>query len=113
MIPITEQEIEKKRAELEKQEGVTVHAFAFDVAEGDQCVGYVKNPNVQFKMRAFDKMMVSTTEAGQMILENFLLKDQSDPRILLTDDKNQGIHISASLECVKTIEVLRNTLKKK
>ncbi|MEX2053138.1 MAG: hypothetical protein WD898_02860 [Candidatus Paceibacterota bacterium] len=104
---LSPEQIEEKRVALEEKHNTPIKVFCFMV-EGRQVIGYTKEAPRITKMRAFDKMIISITEACEILLDAMLIKDASDP-LILTDDK---IYLSACMECQGVLLPYSNTLKK-
>jgi hypothetical protein len=52
-----------------------VHAFAVSVGDGDVVIGYIQEPQRLTKMRAWDVMQRSLSEAGDILLRSCLLPE--------------------------------------
>lgn len=106
----TTEEIQAKADALTQELKVPVTPLCFTTKSGEQVVGFVKEPNRSIKLAAIDKMMQqSPTLAGEMIVENCLIEEHSDSRILSDDN----LFVSAVLAVVPLIEAYQNEVKKK
>jgi hypothetical protein len=96
-------EIENKAAELSKSIGRKVTPIVF--IEGEETiVGYIKEPERVVKQRAFDKALVSQSQAGAELLEYCLLKEHSDSRIYSDKSEHDHIYLGA---CVAALDVVK------
>ena len=110
----TPEEIEVKRAELALSLKKKVYSFCFDTSEFGQVVGYLKEPDFFVKTQALDMSMRSLTQAGNIILEHALLREESDSRILHEDaeERYPEIKLGAIMEAQGLVKYFLNTLKK-
>lgn len=104
---LSPEQIEERRIVVEEKLGIPVKVFCFMV-DGKQIIGFTKEAQRITKMRAFDKMIISITDACEILLEAMLIKEESDPSIL-NDDR---IYLSACLEVQGVLLPYSNTLKK-
>ncbi len=104
---LTEEQIEEKRKSIEGRLGVPVSAFCF-MADGKQIVGFTKEAPRITKMRAFDRMLISITDACDILLTAMLIAEESSPEII-KDDK---AYMSALLQVQGVLNPYSNTLKK-
>ena len=114
-IETKKEEVEIKRAELEKREGKKVHAFYFDTPDFGQVVGFIKEPALFVKMQSVDMAQRgSKTSAAQIILDVCLMKEESDPRIYNDDPqgKYDDIKMGANFAAQGIITYCVDLLKK-
>lgn len=109
MKKLQEKEIEAKAIELTEKLGRKVVPLVFTTDSKEQIVGYVKKPDYNVNSAAFDKMAISMSSAGEIVLENCLIQEESDPRILQDDD----LKFSAVIACVPLIRGFKNEYEKK
>ena len=95
---LTDKQIETKRAELETKLGRTVYVFMFLTREGEQIIGYVKDPERLVKMRAMDMLMQSLSGSCEMLLKACLIAEESSPRLSSEKAEDDKVFISALLE---------------
>jgi hypothetical protein len=104
---LTVEQINEKAAELSTREGVKVTPMSFTDADGNQIVGYIKEPNREAKMVALNEVMkMDMADAGRTILDSSLLVADSDPRILSDDT----MYLSACTACFKFVSILQNQM---
>lgn len=109
MIMISQEELTKKAQDLASKLGFKVHPLSFTDSEGNQVIGFMREPTRQAKLSAMDDMMKSPTQAGETILNACLLVDHSDAKILNDDD----VYVSATMDCLSILKIYQNDLKKK
>jgi hypothetical protein len=101
----TAEEIAAKAAELSVRENAKVTPLCFTNDEGEQVIGFVKEPNREAKMVALnDVLKMNMADAGRTVLDCGLLKEDSDPRIL-SDDK---MYMSACVACFSIVSITSN-----
>ena len=111
---MTNEEISKKADELTQREGCKVHPLVFMAENGDEVIGYVKEPIRIVKQRALDAAITkgATVAAGEL-LESMLLRADSDPRLYSERPEHDSIYLGASLACMELIRVSQDMFKKK
>jgi hypothetical protein len=110
MNQLTTEQINEKAEQIAKELGVKVYPLSFKDKEGNQIIGFIREPNRATKMVALDKMfMQSPTLAGETVLDTSLIKEHSDPRI--TED--DSCFLGAVTFCIGLIEAYQNEVKKK
>jgi hypothetical protein len=106
---MTTEQLNEKAQALASELGFKVHPLAFTNGEGQQILGFLREPTRSAKLSAMDDMMKSPSQAGETILNACLLIEHSDPRILSDDD----VYVSATMDCLSILKVYQNDLKKK
>lgn len=109
-----QQQIEEKAKDLTRLHGTTVHPIVLKGDNGQTHIGFIKEPKRQAKMAAFDRMAMSgsLTEAGEIILNSSLIREESDPN-MGHESTNDKVYIGACLECVHYVQVYVDDYKKK
>lgn len=107
--------IEAKRLELEAKHGKKVYPLDLKDGKGDQAIGFCLEAERITKMRVLDvaAMKESPTEAGALLLNATLIKEESDPRILSDSPEHDEIHIGAVMACMERVGFWQNQFKKK
>ena len=110
-IDITYEKYKKKADELGILHKCKVHPLVLLAANNsEEVIGYLKEPQRQVKSRLLDKIAaMEPISACSEVLEAYLIKEESDARIL-EDDK---YFYAASLELYSTIQVAASVFKKK
>lgn len=106
---LTNEQIGAKAAELSEKIGRPVTPIVFITDEKEQIIGYVEKPNYNVNSAAFDKMAISISSAAEVVLENCLIVEESNPKIL----SNEDIKFSAVMACVVLIKGYKNEYEKK
>jgi len=103
-----------KVAELEQRFSCKVHPLVFGVPEtGEILVGYFKEPPRTVKMRVMDKGLTQPFTAASDIVDAYMIKEESDPRIYSDEPKNDNFYMGASLAAYESIKLAVNMFKKK
>jgi hypothetical protein len=102
-------ELNQKAQTLSDDLGFKVHPLSFTNGDGQQIIGFLREPTRSAKLSAMDDMMKSPSQAGETILNACLLVEHSDSRILTDDD----VYVSATMDCLSILKVYQNDLKKK
>lgn len=116
MEKLTKEEILTKAAEISKaMGGAKVHPFVFEENEDDgQVIGFLREPNLQTKLRALDSMGVDNLfSTGANLLESLLIKEYSDERITSGRSEYDSYYMGAATEALSLIKAAQNQLKKK
>lgn len=108
---LTQEEILQKADELGKLHGCKVHPLVFvDFEDKEkQVIGYLKEPPRIVKLRYMDKAILGAASAGAEVIDEYLIKDASDARIVNDDVYNLG----AIQELQSVITMAVNQFKKK
>lgn len=109
----TDLEIIKKAEELSSALKFNVKPLVVKTKAGERVVGYYKQPSRQAKMAAFDKVNMSMTSAGELLLEACLIKEESDSRLFSDAPIHDDIVIGASLAMFEELSVAAADFPKK
>ena len=102
-------ETEDKSAELAARYGCKVIPLVFlEPSSGEEVVGYLKEIPRLVKLRILDTMLTGAYSSCASIIEEYLLKAESDARIM-ADDK---FYLGAVTEVYNMIQISVNQLKK-
>lgn len=113
LIPIDEQ-VAAKAAELTAKYGVKVNPIIFTVPDIEgNIIGYLKEPPRFVKLRIMDKGLTAPVSAASEIVDAYLIREESDPRIYSEDPNNDRFYIGATMEAYATIKIAINQFKKK
>ena len=83
---MTQEEIKNKCEELGQKHGCKVHPLHFkDAASNEDVVGFIREPERHVKLRYMDKALTGSSTAGAEIVEAYLIREESDERILKDD----------------------------
>lgn len=97
-----------------KAKGVyQVHPIVFKSEEGEDIVGFVKEPSRAAKMAVMDKAMISPMQAVEEILDHVLIKEHSDPRMSSESQEFDDIHMGLAMAVFNLITFKVNAAKKK
>jgi hypothetical protein len=113
---LSEEDLEAKRLEVSKAlNGARVHLLVFEENEEDgQVVGFLKEPNLNMKIRVLDNIgsekLIST---GSTLLESIIIKEYSDSRIYDRHPDHDQYYLGATTEAIAICKVARNVVKKK
>lgn len=102
---------EQVAEQLAKKYNVSkVHVYVGKTDEGEDVVGFIKEPTYAQKLFAMDKIATNQVfSAGDAMRESLLIREESDPRTYEEEKYMLGI----AGECVKIIDAAQNTFKKK
>jgi hypothetical protein len=106
--------INLKADELTAREGCKVHPLVFLDDNGDNIVGFVKEPIRIVKQRALDAAIQkgATVAAGEL-LEAILIKGDSDYRFYSEASEHDKYFLGASMACMDLIKISQDQFKKK
>jgi hypothetical protein len=111
---MTVEEIELKAKELSEKHSCTVHPLVFKIENSeDNVVGFLKEPPRFVKLRVMDKGLTSPVTAASEVVDAYLLKEESDPRIYSEASENDKYYLGATLEAYNHIVLAVNQFKKK
>ena len=110
---LTNDQIKEKADKLKQEYGCEIYPISFMLSEGDQVVGFMKEPPRIVKLRVLDKSLTSPMTAAAECLESVLIEKESDPRILSEKPEHDKIYLGACVEATKIIEFSANQFKKK
>lgn len=104
--------VEKKSQELTTKLNKKVMPLLFNHKD-EWIVGYVQQPTRTVVRVAVDKMeKFGKIEAGDLILQSSLIKEESDIRIISEESEYDGINMGACLEVLNLIDVSLSVVKK-
>lgn len=108
------QAIQEKSDELSKIHNCKVFPIVFKAVEGgEDVVGYIKEPPRFVKMRVMDKGLTQPVSAASEVVDAYLIKEESDPRIYSESSENDVYSIGATMEAYSLIKMAVNQFKKK
>ncbi|CAB4126194.1 hypothetical protein UFOVP153_54 [uncultured Caudovirales phage] len=111
---MTNEEIELKAAELSTKHGAKVHPLVFLIENSNErVIGYIQEPPRFVKLRVMDKGMTNPVSAASEIVDAYLIKEESDPRIWSEAPENDPYYIGATLEAYNIVTLAVNQFKKK
>lgn len=106
--------IEEKAIALTQQYACKVHPIVFKTADdGETVIGYLKEPPREVKLRMMDKGISSPITAASEVLDAYLIKSESDPRIYTDGADNDKYYIGATMEAYDLVKIAVNQFKKK
>ena len=109
-----QEEIEAKSQELSVKHSCNVFPIVFkDANGGDDVVGYIKEPPRFVKMRVMDKGLTAPVSAASEVVDAYLIKEESDPRIYSEAPENDVYYIGATMEAYSLVKMAVNQFKKK
>lgn len=107
------QEVEAKAAKLSEINKVKVFPIVFLVkGSEDYVIGYIKEPPRNVKLRVMDQGLTSPITAASVIVDAYLIKEDSDAKIYSEDAENDKFYIGAVMAAYDLIVVAVNQLKK-
>ena len=110
----TTEEIQNKADELTASLGVKVHPLVFKLKDSDeQVIGYLKEPPRFMKLRVMDKGLTEPMTAASTIVDAYIIKEHSDPRIYSEAAENDPYYMGATMEAYNLIQLAVNQFKKK
>lgn len=111
---MTNEEIEVKLVELCEKHSCIIHPLVFQVENSeDNVVGFLKEPPRFVKLRVMDKGLTSPVTAASEVVDAYLIKEDSDPRIYSEAAENDKYYLGAVLEAYNHIVLAVNQFKKK
>jgi hypothetical protein len=111
---MTQEEAVKKAEDLSVSMSKKVHAIFFkENKDGEEIVGFIKEPSRSLKLAVLDKAVQGMTSAAAQMLDSVLIKEESDPRIYSERSEDDEIYLGAVMAALDLIKVGQNTLKKK
>ena len=108
-------EIEAKQKELEEKFKCQIFPIELLKETGGKItyVGYMKKPSLRFQMSYTDMLLQSQSMAGEMILENCIIKEESDPETYTATDENSENYLGAIKVAQSMVTYAYNKFKKK
>jgi len=111
---LTIEQREQKRLELSTKYGCEVKDWTIENPKHGQVLCFAKEPTIHILYAAFDKMLISPSSAGELIMEGVIIKEESDPRIFDTaKSSNFDIILSMNLKCQGLVQFAIDDVKKK
>jgi hypothetical protein len=111
---MTQEEIESKVQELSVKHSAVIHPIVFKVEDSeDTIVGFIKEPPRFVKLRVMDKGLTSPVTAASEVVDAYLIKEESDPRIYSEAPENDKYYLGATLEAYNLVTLAVNQFKKK
>lgn len=105
---------QEKADQLAEQLGTKVYPLIFKEEEdGEDIIGYIKEPSRAVKMAVLDKSVMGSVSAAAEMLDLIILKEHSDPRIFSEKPEHDKIYIGAVMAAFDLIKFSKNTAKKK
>lgn len=105
--------IEAKCVELAEKLGVHRVIPIVFVEDGEEIIGYMKEPSRQAKIAVMDKSVMGAYSAADEIMSSVIIKEHSDPRILSERPEHDKIYLGAVMAVYQEIKFAVNTIKKK
>ena len=111
---MTIEEIEKKAKDLsQKLDGEKVTPIVLN-HEGEQVIGFFREVSYDIRLAATDAFIdKQTTKAAEWVMQDALIKEESDPRIMSQARKDANIRASFVMQAVKLVAPLVDEYKKK
>lgn len=109
---MTNEEIQDKANEIGTRIGANVIPMVFEV-EGEQIIGYLQEPPRFVKLKMLDKSISSPISAASDILDAYLIREESDPRIYSEKPENDKYYIGATFVANKSVQMAVDQFKKK
>jgi hypothetical protein len=111
---MTQEEIELKVQELSAKHSAVIHPIVFKIENSeDNIVGFIKEPPRFVKLRVMDKGLTSPVTAASEVVDGYLIKEESDPRIYSEAPENDKYYLGATLEAYNLVTLAVNQFKKK
>ena len=111
---VSQEEVDKKAAELSTREGVLVHPMIFPQDEGEDVVGYLREPSRLTKMRVMDKAMQGgQITAAYELFEAVLIRDASDPILTSEKPEHDKFILGATMAAFNLVTLAVDAYKKK
>lgn len=107
------EQIETIRKSLEEKIGKAVYVIEVFLESGEQVIGFLQEPRRAAKMQSIDKFInmanPSITEAGAIIVDTSLLREDSDPRFYseIENSDNDAIYIGACMQSFKCAKIAK------
>ena len=108
------EQIEAKAKELSEKEGCKVTPFVLTAQDGEQIVGYLREPTADTVLYIGDAMLEGKSSLGrEQALKDMLLVEESSKRIENTQRRNSLIYTAACREAATLTIPMQNEYKKK
>ena len=106
------EQIEKIKSDLSKEHNKEVYVHVFETEDGEQIIGFLKDPDRLVKMRALDMSLQSWTNSADILLRSCLIESVSSPRILKEEAENDKIYFSFLLKANELVKFYSEQQKK-
>lgn len=114
MEKLTNEQIEAKAAELTEKFKCKVTPIVITADDGSQVVGYFQEPQYDVLMYATDAFIEKQmSKAAEATINDTLIKDESDPRIMSNERQHARIKASFTNACMKLVVPYVDEYKKK
>jgi hypothetical protein len=114
MEKITQEQIELRAAELKEKEGCEVKPIIYSPVDGEQVIGYLREPSVDVILYLGDTILAGNYSTGkEAALKDMLIVEASNPRILSRERKDARIYASACRDAANFAQPQVNEYKKK
>lgn len=111
---MTNEQIAQKAAELSATHGCRVHPLVFkDGKDGEDVIGFIKEPPRHVKLRVMDKGLTSPATAAAEIVDAYIIKEESDRRIWDESIQDDKWYLGATIEAYNMVSMAVNQFKKK
>lgn len=105
----TSAEIAKERAaELSKELNTIVHPLVFKGEDGEDIIGYFREPNRMQKIAIMDKSIMGSFSASAELYEILLLKEHSDHRLYSDRPEHDKYYMGGAMEVNNSIKFSLN-----
>jgi hypothetical protein len=109
-----EEVVKEKAAQLSEKHGCKVFPLIFKLDSADEnVIGYIKEPPRFVKLRIMDKGLTNPVSSASEVVDAYLIKEESDPRIYSEASENDAYYLGATLEAYNLIVLAVNQFKKK
>lgn len=109
---LTVEQIEEIKINLSKELSKDITAHVFETENGEQIVGFFKDPDRLVKMRALDMSLQSWTNSADVLLRSCLIEKYSDERILKDGSEYDKIYFSFLLKANELVQFYSEKQKK-
>lgn len=116
MEKLTTEEIQSKAAELSKKFDCEVTPISTTDREGNQITGYFKEPEYDVQISSAEWISGNQKQiglAGEAIIKNCLITEESSPLILSDERKHAKIKAFFTLACTNMLQPYIDEVKKK
>ncbi len=105
---------EEKVKELSVKHNCKVEDWTFENPKVGQVLCFVIEPSIYLIYGAYDKMQISPSSAGEILMEGVVIKNESDPRIFDTSKRaNHEIILRVNIMCQNLVQIALEEVKKK
>lgn len=108
-------EYQKKAEEIAKAINASkVHIYVAKDEEGNDVVGYIKDPSYIQKLAAMDKVAtVGPFMAGEELRQILTIQEHSDSRTYAASSECDKYRLGMASRCLEIVEIAANEFKKK